>query len=327
MILMVIKFVGGILLLNKAADWFSRGAALVAALTGLPRLLMGALLVAFITHLPELVIASAAAWTKHSEIALGTAIGANICNTGLILGLCLIRMRADVIEQAWLRDQGIPMLLVGILLYAFGMFGDITRGVAAILLLLCVCYVAWSVISAKREPALARQAENLADEALGDTAGSRHRWAVVITLLIISVPVVLVSSHWVLSSAVDMARIFGISESVIALSLVAGGTSLPELATALAASRKGHYDTSIGIILGSNILNTLGVLGVAGLCNRLPFTGANRLFDMPVMLLLMVIPLLPGLVGRVPGRMTGRVLLGIYVVYVYSLFTLYGIFD
>jgi cation:H+ antiporter len=325
MIWLIIQFILGVLLLAKAADWFCRAAAQVAELTGLPRLVLGATLVGFATNLPEFSISTMAAWRLHSEIALGNPIGSNICNTGLILGICLVRSRG-VIEMVWLRDHGIPMLLACTLLVGIAAWSDITAPVALLFLVLLVAYVAWSLASARREPVLAWQARSRVEEALGETGSLKHRWAVAGVLLALSIPLVIFSSRWVLGTSVQLARMLQISESVIALTLIAGGTSLPELATALAALRRGHQDTSVGIVLGSNIYNALGVIGISGLITRLPVTLGNRLFDMPVMLLVIAIPLVPCLFGKSPGRITGMILIGLYAAYTYSMFTLYGVF-
>lgn len=325
MIWTIIQLVVALLLLAKAADWFARAAALTADLTGLPRLVMGTTLIGLVTNLPEFAITVTAAWRQHSEIALGNPVGSNIANTGLILGICLWYGRGKI-EQAWLRDHGIPMLLGSTLLYGLAAWSDITRPIASLLLVLCLAYFAWSIASAKREKILAQQAEDLVAETLGETATVKHRWAVVILLLIISAPMVVFCSRWVLSSAVHLAQVLNLSQSVIALTLVALGTSLPELATALAALRHGHQDTSVGIVLGSNIYNCLGVIGLGGLITPLVVTNGNRLFDLPVMLLVMTIPLLPCMFGKVPGKTVGILLISLYVVYIYSLFTLYGIF-
>lgn len=325
MIWLVIQFIIAVLLLAKAADWFSRAAALVAELTGLPRLVMGATLIGLVSNLPEFAVSATAAWSRHSEIALGTPVGSNIANTGLVLGICLVRSRGTV-ETAWLRDHGIPMLLACIFLFAFAAWKDITAPVAGLLLLLCAAYVAWSVFSAKREPRMAHQAETFIEETLGETGGVKHRWAMAGVLLAISIPLLIASSRWTLTCAVDLAHLLDISKSVIALSMVAVGTSLPELATALAALRHGHQDTSIGIVLGSNIYNALGVIGISGLITTLPVTLGNRLYDLPMMLLILALPLFPCLVGRPPGRVTGVVLLSLYGIYMYSLYTMYGVF-
>ena len=321
----VLKLVLGVLLLNKAADWFARGAALIADLTQLPRLVMGAILVGFVTEIPEFAVSTAAAWTNHTAIALGNAIGSVTFNTGLILGLCLARTRIAV-EQVWLRDHGVPMLLSCLVLCVAALWNEIRWPIALVLFLLCCFYVVWSVVCTKEQRALAQPVEEIIPVPPNQEKDLRHRWAVTALILVISIPLVFVSSGWVLSSAVDLARLLGISEIIIALTVVAAGTSLGELATALAASRRGHLDTSVGIVLGSNVFNTLGVVGLAGMIKPLPITAANRLYDLPVMMLVQIIPFLPCLIGRSPGRLTGYALLAVFGLYTYSLFTLYGVF-
>lgn len=329
---LTVQFTLGVLLLAKSAEWFARAAGHLAALTRLPRLLMGAILIGLVTNLPEFAVSLSALWKGRPTIALGNAIGSNIANTGLILGLCLIQGRMEF-ERNWLDRHAIPMLLASVALYALVVWTDVTWWVGVLLLCLCIFYVTWSVSTTKlQELELGtdevdaesdRESTNARDSVVGTRA---FGWAVVGVLLLVSIPLLLVSSHWVLGSAVAIAGALDVSETVIALTLVAAGTSLPELATALAAFRRGHSDTSIGIILGSNIYNALGVIGLSGLFTRLPVSTGNRLFDLPVMLVLFAMLLLPALAGRAPGRRTGYALLGTYAVYTYSLFTVYAIF-
>lgn len=315
---LIVQFVIGVLVLTKAADWFARGAGQLAELSGLPRLLLAALLVGFVTNLPEFAISSMAAWMDRPGIALGNPIGSIIVNTGLVLGILLAGASQIKIDPAWMRYHSLPMLLACLALYVVALWSDVTRPMALLLLLLCGGYVYWSIACARRDPA------SLGVEGL--ELDGRHNWATVTALLAISIPLVVISSRWVLATSVSIAYELQVTETVIALTLVALGTSLPELATALAAARRGHHDTSVGLILGSNIYNALGVIGLGGLIATLPVSLANRLFDLPVMLLVVMVALLPFALGRMPGRRTGLALLAIYGVYTYSLFTLYGIF-
>lgn len=323
---LAIQFIIGVLLLVKGADWFAKAAAQIAELTGLPRLVLGAILIGLATNVPEFAVSLSASWAGHGGIAFGNAVGSNVVNTGLILGIILLQTGVSV-ELTWLRDHGIPMILACTLTYALSLFGDISYHAGILLLLICLSYLAWSVISAKRNRAFAQEAQDFADATLGDQSVSiRYRWLVVSVLLLISVFLVVFSSRWVLSTVVQLERALGISETVIALTLVAVGTSLPELATALSALRRGHHDTSLGIILGSNIYNILGVIGGSALLGRIPVTTANRLFDVPIMLLLVIIPLIPCMWGKAPGRRVGYALIAIYCIYTYSLFTVHRIF-
>lgn len=333
MIAPLVQLAGGLLVLTKAADWLARAVAGAAELTGFSRALLGAVVVGLMTNLPEFAVSSAAALGRHPEIAFGNAVGSNVVNTGLVLGVLLIRSGRAGIDASGLRVHGLPMIASAALLYALAMWQDVTRPVAALLLLACGAYVAWSLgFTGRPAPAGERTGERPGShggEPGGEPVEHAHRggWPAVAALAAVSLPLVFLGSRWVLGGAVDLARRLEISEAVVALALIALGTSLPELATALAAAGRGHQDTSVGIIAGSNVYNALGVLGLAGLISPLPVTLANRLFDLPVMLVALALPLLPLVRGKEPGRRTGYALVALYGVYTYSLFTLYGIFS
>jgi cation:H+ antiporter len=316
----------GLLLLSKAADWFARGLAHVAELTGLSRLLLGAVLVGFVTNLPEFFVSTGAAWKGHGELAFGNPVGSNIFDTAVILGLCLVRTRMPI-QPDWLRDQGIPMWCACLALYALAALWDITLLVAVLLLVILGLYLCWSLLTARRNPAMAKEAKELAEHGLGAGIGGAHRWAVAFVLFGLSFPLLFLSSRWVLGSAVELARLLEVSEAVVGLTMIAAGTSLPELATSLAATRRDHLDTAVGIIFGSNVYNALGVVGLSGLIAPLPITAANRLLDLPVMMLVMTLLLAPLAWGRLPGRRIGCLLIALYGAYVLSLFMLRGVFE
>jgi cation:H+ antiporter len=329
MIWKLLQLVLALLLLGKAAEWFARGAGQVAALTGLSRLLLGAVLIGCVTNLPELLIAVKAAWLGHTPIAVGNAVGSNIFNMGLVLGCCLLRTGSTG-QTVWLRDQGLPMLFAGLVLYGLVLFGDVTRPVAMALLALLAFHLVGSIAAARARRCGPHGGTGDVGSAPGEEEGGRldlrWRWSVAGVLFAVSVPLLFLTSGWALESAIALARAMDVSEIVIALTLVAAGTSLPELATALVAARRGHLDTALGIVLGSCLYNALGVIGAGGLVAPLIVSGANRLWDLPVMLLVMSLPLAGLLRGRFPGRKTGWALVSIYGLYTYSLFTLYEIF-
>ena len=322
---LALQFIIGVFVLNKSADWFVRGASRLAELLGLPRLFIGVVLVGFATNLAEFAVSMVASFSGHTEIALGNAIGSNTFNTGLILGLCMVCLNARF-EPVWLRDYGIPMLFCCGVMYLLAIFWDVSRFMGFFYILLCAAFVGWMAIIVKREPVLARTAEEWAEEVEGGR-DIRREWQTVVLLLCISLPIIWISSKWLLSSSTQIARLLGISESVIALTLISAGTSLPELAAAWAASRRGHHDTSVGLIIGSVVYNAFGVIGCSGVICRQPYTYAHRLYDIPIMILVQVILLTPALWNRSPGKKTGYALLIVYGLYVYSLFTLYGIFS
>ena len=322
----LLQLVVGLLLLSKAADWFARGLAHVAELTGLSRLLVGAVLVGFVTNLPEFFVSLGAASRGHGGIALGNPVGSNIFDTACILGICLATTRVPI-QPDWLRDQGIPMGIACLVLFACAALWDITWLVALLLLGTLALYLCWSLLSTRTNPARAQEARELAAVALGETSAGPPRWAVAGALFGLSLPLLFLGSRWVLANAVELARYLEISESVVGLTVIAAGTSLPELATALAATRRGHLDTAVGIIFGSNVYNALGVVGLSGLVTTLPVTAANRLFDLPAMMLMIALLLAPLAWGRLPGRGVGYLLIALYGVYAGALFMLRDVFE
>ncbi len=324
MIWALIQLCLALLLLDKAAGMVIRGSALIAALSGLPRLLMGALLIGLATNIPEFFISGMASWRGHGELALGNPVGSNIVNIGLILGLYLFS-RYGSMKIAWLRDHGIPMILSMLLLFVLAQREAITRLPGLLLLLGALGYICWSVAVARRTPEITREVEDIIQDTLTGLTNLRHRWGAALTLVLLGIPLVWLSSHWVLFNAIATSQRLGVSEGVIGLSLIALGTSLPELFTTWSAIRRGQPDTAVGILLGSNTFNALGVIGLGALFGALPVTTVNRLYDLPVMILVCCIPLVPVAFGRDPGRKTGAVLVTCYVCYIVALFSMQGV--
>jgi len=324
MILHILWFAIAIVVLNKSADWFARSAAMAAELTGMPRLWMGAVLGGFVSAIPEKLFSCFGSAFGHSQLAVGNSIGSVTFNC-VLLGICLLQARGPI-EARWFRDHGIPMLVSLLILFAFGMRSSIGWPVGLLFVLLCAFYVVWSIIAAERQPELARQAEEVAAEAMGGGT-VKHRWSVTSFLLAVSIPVLLLSSYAVYRLSLVLAQDLGLGEAVVALTLVAVGTSLPELAASLAATRRGHVDTSIGLIFGESVFVGMGATGLSALFGPLTLTPANRLLDLPVMLLLRGLPFLPLLFGRAPGKVMGVLMLAGYAIYLYCIFTIYGIFQ
>lgn len=258
MSLAISVIVGGLALLVWSADRFVEGAAAAARHAGMPSLLIGMIVVGFGTSAPEMMVSALAAAQGNPGLALGNAYGSNITNIALILGLTALIGPIAVHSQV-LRKE-LPVLTVITLLAAYQLWdGEISRIDAAVLLALFAGLMGWSIYEGLRQRTDAFGTEmerELIEHAM--PLKTAILWLVVGLLLLIA------SSRLLVWGAVDIAQSLGVSDLVIGLTIVALGTSLPELASSLIAARKGEHDIALGNVLGSNLFNTLAVVGVAG---------------------------------------------------------------
>lgn len=302
----------GLALLVWSADRFVEGSAATARHFGMPPLLIGMVIVGFGTSAPEMVVSALAATQGNPGIALGNAYGSNITNIALILGLTAMISPIAVHSQV-LRKQ-LPMLTAVTALAAWQIWdGEITRVDAIVLLGVFGGLMAWTIQQGmqKKADALGREME----QELGVHAIPIWRaifWLVVGLILLIA------SSRILVWGAVEIARGFNVSDLIIGLTIVAVGTSLPELASSIIAARRKEHDIALGNVLGSNLFNTLAVVGIAGTIQ--PMTVGPEVFsrDMLVMAALTISLFIIGYGFRGPGRINrfeGGALLACYVGY------------
>lgn len=322
MTLALIAVVAGLALLVWSADRFVEGSASTARHFGMPPLLIGMVIVGFGTSAPEMVVSALAASQGNPGIALGNAYGSNITNIALILGLTALISPIAVHSQV-LRKE-LPILAAVTALAAWQLRDlDVSRLDAAVLLAVFGGLMAWSIWQGMRKPedALGIEVEQELD-VRAMPIGRAVSWLVVGLVLLI------VSSRILVWGAVEIARGFGISDLMIGLTIVAVGTSLPELASSILAARKGEHDIALGNILGSNLFNTLAVVGIAGALH--PLAVGPELFnrDMLVMAALTLSLFVFGYGFRGAGRINrieGAVLLAGYVGYTaYLVTTMFG---
>jgi len=322
MTLAFIAVIFGLVLLVWSADRFVEGSASTARHFGLPPLLIGMVIVGFGTSAPEMVVSSFAAWQGNPGIALGNAYGSNITNIALILGLTAVISPIAVHSQV-LRKE-LPILMLVTVLAAWQVWdGEITRFDAIVLLAVFALLLAWSIWQGLRqkEDALGKEVEQ---ELGSHTMPIRNAviWLVVGLLLLI------VSSRILVWGAVEIAHGFGVSDLIIGLTIVAVGTSLPELASSVIAARKGEHDIALGNILGSNLFNTLAVVGIAGVIRPLAVAPEVLHRDILVMAVLTLSLFVLGYGFRGPGRINrveGALLLVCYVGYIaYLISSVFG---
>ncbi|WP_272908502.1 calcium/sodium antiporter [Nitrospina gracilis] len=313
MIWPALAILGGLALLVWSADRFVEGAAASAQHFGLPPLLIGMVIVGFGTSAPEMTVSVLSAVQGNPGIALGNAYGSNITNIALILGLTAL-LKPIAVESGVLRRE-LP-LLTGITALAVYQLvdGELTRLDAVVLLGVFAAVMGWTIREGlqKRKDALA---VDMQKELVGMALplGRALFWVVVGLILLI------VSSRLLVWGAVEIAHSLGVSDLIIGLTVVAVGTSLPELASSLVAAWKGESDLALGNILGSNLFNTLAVVGLAGVVQPMPVAPEVVTRDCSVMGALTVSLFVIGYGFRDrPGsinRWEGGILLAVYLAY------------
>ncbi len=252
----------GFVLLVKGADWFVDGAAGIANKFKIPQLIIGLTIVAMGTSAPEAAVSISAALKGSAEITIGNIVGSNILNILIILGLTAVITPVAVAKSTIRVD--IPfMLAISILLLVQGLDGSVTLLDGIVLLVVFAGYLTYLVINARKNP------EQLEEEQIKN----QSIWMCLLWTAIGLVAIIL-GSNFSVDAASNIARILGLSERFIGLTIVALGTSLPELVTSVMAARKGNADIAIGNIVGSNIFNILFVVGLSSVIISVPFASA-----------------------------------------------------
>lgn len=317
MLLPVLAVIGGLILLVWSAERFVGGAAATSAKLGLSPLLIGMLVIGFGTSAPELTVSALAASQGNSGLALGNAYGSNIANIGLILGLVALISPLAVHSSVIRRE--LPVLGVATLASAVMMLGGVFGRLEGTLLLVgLVGFMAFSVISSMRMPQPAED-DVLAGDAMAEVESQDMTLKQGILWTLIGLVLLVVSSRVLVWGAVDIAQSLGVSDLIIGLTVVAVGTSLPELASALSALRRNEHDLVLGNVVGSNLFNTLGVVGVAALISPIDVGHEVLLRDwslMTAMTVLMAVFAMgwKGRPGRI-NRLEGAALLAMFIGY------------
>ena len=312
MLIPVLLFIVGLLFLIKGGDWFVDGASALARRFHLPELLIGATVVSIGTTLPEVMVSTMSALSGHGEIAYGNAIGSVICNAALIAAIT-IAVRPGRVDPKTLKTP-VAFFFAAAAIYCIAayVFGRFTRVMGIIMLAVFVAYMAANVLQMKNTPA-------------GEQAASEEEMPLAKTLILLVLGAVLIAvgANLLVDNGTLIAQALGVPESVIALTFVALGTSLPELVTAITSLVKGHSDLSLGNIVGANVFNLVLVSGMS--ITLAPFTipqsatlfgiNSSLVLDLPVMLAVMLILTVPALVKGKLHRAQGILLLAIYAAF------------
>ncbi|RKQ95774.1 cation:H+ antiporter [Kushneria sinocarnis] len=297
MILSLTAVVFGLLLLVWSAGRFVEGAALTARHFGMPPLLVGMVIVGFGTSAPEMVVSALAALQGNPGIALGNAYGSNIANIALILGVTALI--APIAVRSRLLRIELPVLAVVTGLAIWQLWdGRLSRPDAIVLLGVFCCLMGWSIRQGMRP-----QRDTYSGEASAGYADASGSPTAAMLRLAIGLILLIVSSRILVWGAVETARGLGISDLIVGLTIMAIGTSLPELASSIIATRKGEHEIALGNVIGSNLFNTLAVVGIAGAIHPMAVEPAVLYRDMPVM---MTLTLALFMLGYARGRQ-GRI--------------------
>ena len=320
MLVPILLFVVGLVCLIKGGDWFVDGASALARKFHLPELLIGATVVSIGTTLPEVMVSTISSVSGHGEIAYGNAIGSVICNTALIAAITLA-VRPGKANPKTLR---LPVLFfflaAAIYCVAAYWMGSFTRPVGFVMLAVFVAYMILTVRQMKNNPQPAAEEE---------AAAELPTWKMLF-FLIVGAALIAVGARLLVDNGTKIAGALGVPESVIALTFVALGTSLPELVTAITSLVKGHSDLSLGNVIGANVFNLVLVSGLS--VTLAPFDvpksaviaghNASLVLEIPLMILVMLILTLPAVWKGKLSRAQGVLLLLIYAAFCAFQFTL-----
>ena len=306
-------FVIGLVCLIKGGDWFVDSASALARKFGLPELLIGATVVSIGTTLPEVMVSTMSALSGHGEIAYGNAIGSVICNTALIAAIT-IAVHPGPADPKTLRVP-VVFFYVAAAIYCIAAYvmGRFTRTMGLIMLAVFVCYMIVNVRSMKNSP----QPEVPEDDGAPEEDVSMGK---ILVFLVLGAALIAVGANLLVENGTLIAQSLGVPESVIALTFVALGTSLPELVTAITSLLKGHGALSLGNVIGANVFNLVLVSGLSVVLapfdvpQSAVFMGHNSslVLEIPVMMLVMSIMTIPALIRGKLARAQGIILLVIY---------------
>jgi cation:H+ antiporter len=313
----ILIFLAGLILLVIGANVLVRGASNLALSFGISPLVVGLTIVAFGTSAPEVAVSVGAVLDGKTDIAIGNVVGSNIFNVLFILGISALIV--PLVVNIQLIRQEVPIMIgASLLLLALGLDGRLSLFDGGFLFALLVAYTVFLVVQSRRETQAA-QAEYAQEIKSADAGSWDDRLPVQLLLIGVGLAALVFGSDYLVQASVNFAKAMGVSDLVIGLTIVAAGTSMPEVATSITAAIKGERDIAVGNVVGSNTFNILGCLGLSGLVSGdlgLAMAPSLLAFDIWVMLAVALACLPVFITGRESARWEGGVFLGYYVAYV-----------
>lgn len=305
----VLLLILGLVLIIKGGQYFVDAASWIAEVSGIPKIIIGATIVSVATTLPELLVSVMAAVEGKVDISIGNAIGSVTANIGLIMAVGIIAIPA-VIKRREYAFKSVLMLAAAVLIVLFGIRGSIGMGISVFLLVIFVLFMAENVISAKRSHDSAPSDE-------GTVAKDKKTVIINIIKFAAGAAGIIIGADLLVDNGSELARIFGVSERIIGVTLVAVGTSLPELVTTITAVAKKQASLSIGNILGANIIDLTLIMPLSAVISgkELPVSTATAAVDFPACLIVGLLAVVPALVCSRFQRWQGIVILVVYCAY------------
>lgn len=318
MFIKTILFLIGFVLITKGADIFINCTVDIGKKTKISEIILGATIVSFATTLPELTVSLFASLDGHTTMSLGNAVGSIICNTGLVLGLVAFISPFSV-DKKMFFSKSVLLLICVILLLLLGIDKSITQTDSIVLLAMLAIYMYSNYRSVVEKGSKSRV--NNTSKVKGNN--NLGEWVKIVLLFALGLIMMVLGSRLLVDNGVIIAEWIGVPQGVISLTVIALGTSLPELVSSLTAIKKNHHAISVGNILGANILNIVSVIGISSIPNDIPILSQNMSIDFPFMIVLLLILILPTIKKNKLYRFQGFIMLIVYLIYIGVLYTMY----
>ncbi len=307
MLTVSILFVFGLLCLIKGGDWFVDASIEIAKISGLPKVLIGATIVSVATTLPELIVSSTAAFHGETTMSVGNGVGSMICNIGFVLSISAIFGNINIKDKHF-KTKSITLVLYTFVLIACSLDGIIVTYEAVFLIILLFVYLYTNVRMLNKDKKIIKSSTLDLNMDINIKK--------VILKFIFGLCLIFIGSNIIVKNGIIIAKFIKVPTAVISLTIIALGTSLPELVIAISSIAKENEDISVGNIIGANIFNVSLVIGSSGLVSELKIIPQNLMLDMPIALLLSLILIIPSLITKRILKIQGLFMLSIYFSYI-----------
>ena len=316
----LLLFTAGLVLIIKGGDLFVDAATWIAEASGIPKFIIGATVVSFATTLPEMLVSVFAALEGNADIAVGNAVGSVTANTGLIMCLSLVCMNCAMTRKQFGVKAGILLVTI-VVLFGFTRDGQLSVFESAVILVFFAIFLAENLIAGRREQ------ENEASESDARTKIDAKTMAINIAKFVFGAAAIVLGAQLLIDNGSALARMLNVPDSIIAATMIAIGTSLPELVTTITAIRKKQSSLSVGNIIGANIMDLTLIMPLCALIQgkSMIVERQGMLLDIPACLVISAAALIPALISGKFKRWIGYLIGGLYIVYLIIMFTSFGV--